>query len=219
MPEKITFDQIRKEYADQGIDESSLPKDPMGLFRQWYAVAEQNQPGDWVEANAMSLATAGKNGRVSNRYVLLKGVDDDGIRFYSNYDSNKGRQIADNARAAAAFLWAYLGQQVRLEGSIAKTSREDSEQYFHSRPRGSQLGACASPQSSEVESWEVLGQRKAELENQFADLEIPLPDNWGGYKIVPDRIEFWQGRSNRLHDRIVYELQADKTWRRFRISP
>jgi len=219
MPEKITFDQIRKEYADQGIDESSLPKDPMGLFRQWYAVAEQNQPGDWVEANAMSLATAGKNGRVSNRYVLLKGVDDDGIRFYSNYDSNKGRQIADNARAAAAFLWAYLGQQVRLEGSIAKTSREDSEQYFHSRPRGSQLGACASTQSSEVESWEVLGQRKAELENQFADLEIPLPDNWGGYKIVPDRIEFWQGRSNRLHDRIVYELQADKTWRRFRISP
>ena len=167
----------------------------------------------------MSLATAGKNGRVSNRYVLLKGVDDDGIRFYSNYDSNKGRQIADNARAAAAFLWAYLGQQVRLEGSIAKTSREDSEQYFHSRPRGSQLGACASTQSSEVESWEVLGQRKAELENQFADLEIPLPDNWGGYKIVPDRIEFWQGRSNRLHDRIVYELQADKTWRRFRISP
>ena len=219
MPEKITFDQIRKEYADQGIDESSLPKDPMGLFRQWYAVAEQNQPGDWVEANAMSLATAGKNGRVSNRYVLLKGVDDDGIRFYSNYDSNKGRQIADNARAAAAFLWAYLGQQVRLEGSIAKTSREDSEQYFHSRPRGSQLGACASTQSSEVESWEVLGQRKAELEHQFADLEIPLPDNWGGYKIVPDRIEFWQGRSNRLHDRIVYELQADKTWRRFRISP
>lgn len=219
MPEKITFDQIRKEYADQGIDESSLPKDPMGLFRQWYAVAEQNQPGDWVEANAMSLATAGKNGRVSNRYVLLKGVDDDGIRFYSNYDSNKGRQIADNARAAAAFLWAYLGQQVRLEGSIAKTSREDSEQYFHSRPRGSQLGACASTQSSEIESWEVLGQRKAELENQFADLEIPLPDNWGGYKIVPDRIEFWQGRSNRLHDRIVYELQADKTWRRFRISP
>jgi len=202
MPEKITFDQIRKEYADQGIDESSLPKDPMGLFRQWYAVAEQNQPGDWVEANAMSLATAGKNGRVSNRYVLLKGVDDDGIRFYSNYDSNKGRQIADNARAAAAFLWAYLGQQVRLEGSIAKTSREG-----------------ASTQSSEVESWEVLGQRKAELENQFADLEIPLPDNWGGYKIVPDRIEFWQGRSNRLHDRIVYELQADKTWRRFRISP
>ena len=219
MPEKITFDQIRKEYADQGIDESSLPKDPMGLFRQWYAVAEQNQPGDWVEANAMSLATADKNGRVSNRYVLLKGVDDDGIRFYSNYDSNKGRQIADNARAAATFLWAYLGQQVRLEGSIAKTSREDSEQYFHSRPRGSQLGACASTQSSEVESWEVLGQRKAELEHQFADLEIPLPDNWGGYKIVPDRIEFWQGRSNRLHDRIVYELQADKTWRRFRISP
>lgn len=219
MPEKITFDQIRKEYADQGIDESSLPKDPIELFRQWYAVAEQNQPGQWVEANAMSLATAGKDGRVSNRYVLLKGVDDDGIRFYSNYDSNKGRQIADNARAAVAFLWAYLGRQVRFEGSIAKTSREDSEQYFHSRPRGSQLGACASTQSSEVESWETLGQRKAELESQYADQEIPLPDNWGGYKIVPDRIEFWQGRSNRLHDRIVYELQADRTWRRFRISP
>ena len=219
MPEKITFDQIRKEYADQGIDESSLPKDPIELSRQWYAVAEQNQPGQWVEANAMSLATAGKDGRVSNRYVLLKGVDEDGIRFYSNYDSNKGRQIADNARAAVAFLWAYLGRQVRFEGSIAKTSREDSEQYFHSRPRGSQLGACASTQSSEVESWETLGQRKAELESQYADQEIPLPDNWGGYKIVPDRIEFWQGRSNRLHDRIVYELQADRTWRRFRISP
>ena len=167
----------------------------------------------------MSLATAGTDGRVANRYVLLKGVDDDGIRFYSNYDSNKGRQIADNARAATAFLWAYLGRQVRFEGSIAKTSREDSEQYFHSRPRGSQLGACASLQSSEVDSWEVLEHQKAKLESQYADLEVPLPDNWGGYKIVPDRIEFWQGRSNRLHDRIVYELNSDGTWRRFRISP
>ena len=108
MPEKITFHQIRKEYADQGIDESSLPKDPMALFQQWYAIAEENQPGEWVEANAMSLATAGKDGRVSNRYVLLKGVDDDGIRFYSNYGSDKGRQIDANPRAAAAFLWACL---------------------------------------------------------------------------------------------------------------
>ena len=108
MPEKITFHQIRKEYADQGIAASSLPKDPMALFQQWYAIAEENQPGEWVEANAMSLATAGKDGRVSNRYVLLKGVDDDGIRFYSNYDSDKGRQVDANPRAAAAFLCCLL---------------------------------------------------------------------------------------------------------------
>ena len=218
MPEKITFHQIRKEYADKGIDESSLPKDPLDLFQQWYKIAEENQPGEWVEANAMSLATAGKDGRVSNRYVLLKGVDENGIRFYSNYDSDKGSQIAANPRAAAAFLWAYLGRQVRFEGAIEKTSREDSETYFHSRPRGSQLGAWASKQSSEVDSWEVLREREAELAAKYDDQAIPLPDNWGGYKIVPDRIEFWQGRLNRLHDRIVYELK-DGQWRRFRICP
>ena len=218
MSEKITFHQIRKEYQAQGIDEQALPEDPMQLFRQWYASATENAPGEWAEANAMSVATSDLTGRVSNRYVLMKGIDDNGIRFYTNYDSHKGQQIADNPHAAAAFHWAYLGRQIRLEGKIEKTSREDSANYFKSRPRGSQLGADASPQSSPVESWQSLAQRQAELEKQFEGQDIPLPENWGGYRIIPTRIEFWQGRLNRLHDRIVYE-PTDSGWRWFRIAP
>jgi pyridoxamine 5'-phosphate oxidase len=219
MPEKITFHQIRKEYANQGIDESQLPAQPMDLFRQWYQAAEENQPDDWVEANAMSLATSDKSGRVSNRYVLLKGIDDNGIRLYTNYDSDKGQQIASNPHASAAFHWAYIGRQVRLEGSVEKTGRSDSEQYFHSRPRGSQIGAAVSAQSSKLENRDELEQKKIEIEAKFDGQPIPLPDNWGGYRIVANRIEFWQGRANRMHDRIVYELSKDGSWKHFRISP
>ncbi|MCL4123980.1 UNVERIFIED_CONTAM: hypothetical protein GTU68_019795 [Idotea baltica] len=190
----------------------------MQLFRQWYSSATENAPGDWAEANAMSVATSDLAGRVSNRYVLMKGIDDNGIRFYTNYDSDKGRQIAANPHAAATFHWAYLGRQIRFEGTIEKTSREDSANYFKSRPRGSQLGADASAQSSPVESWDTLAQRQAELEKQYEGRDIPLPDNWGGYRIVPVRIEFWQGRVNRLHDRIVYE-PTDSGWKWYRIAP
>ena len=219
MSEKITFHQIRKEYASHGIDESNLPDEPMLLFRQWYKAAEDNQPDDWVEANAMSLATSAQSGRVSNRYVLLKGIDDNGIRFYTNYESDKGRQIAENPHASAAFHWAYIGRQVRLQGTVEKTSREDSEEYFHSRPRGSQIGAAASAQSSELKSRHDLEQRTAAIEAKHEGELIPLPDNWGGYRIIANRIEFWQGRANRMHDRIVYELGSDGHWNRRRISP
>ena len=193
MPEKLTFHQIRKEYANQGIDESSLPKDPIELFQQWYKIAEENQPGDWVEANAMSLATAGKDGRVSNRYVLLKGVDENGIRFYSNYDSDKGQQIAENPRASAAFLWAYLSRQVRFEGSIEKTSRADSEKYFHSRPRGSQLGAWASQQSSEVESWEVWVSARRRWQQSMTAKPSRYQITGAGTESCPIELSFGRG--------------------------
>lgn len=219
MSEKITFHQIRKEYADQGINDSELPAEPMALFRQWYQAAEDNQPDDWVEANAMSLATSDVSGRVSNRYVLMKGVDDNGIRFYTNYDSDKAQQIASNPHASAAFHWAYLGRQIRVEGRVEKTSREDSERYFHSRPRGSQIGAVASAQSAELKNREQLEQNKIQFEAEFEGRPIPLPENWGGFRIVANRIEFWQGRANRMHDRVVFELAEDGSWKRFRVSP
>ena len=219
MSEKITFHQIRKEYANQGIDDSLLPEDPMVLFRQWYKAAEENQPDDWVEANAMSLATSDSSGRVSNRYLLLKGIDDNGIRFYTNYESDKAEQIASNPHAAAAFHWAYIGRQVRLEGAVEKTSRADSETYFHSRPRGSQVGAAISAQSSELINRDELEQKKAAMEAKYEGQPIPLPECWGGYRIVAKRIEFWQGRANRMHDRVVYELAEDGSWKRFRVSP
>ena len=215
----MDFHEIRKEYENQGIDESSLSENPLELFRQWYELAVDKAPGKWLEPNAMSLATSDGSGNISNRYVLMKKIEEDGIQFFTNYDSQKGKQLESNASCAVAFHWPYLGRQVRIEGSVEKTSKEVSQVYFHSRPRGSQIGAAASLQSSVVESRELLDQQRQKLGEKYDGQPVPLPDNWGGYLIRANRFEFWQGRLDRLHDRIVYQLEADGAWNRCRLSP
>ena len=215
----MDFKELRKEYETQGIDDSQLDANPFVTMQSWLQVATDSSPGHEFESNAMTLATAGSDGIVSSRTVLLKGVDEDSIRFYTNYGSTKGKQLAENPNASVTFHWAWLGRQVQMRGSVAKTSREDSKAYFHSRPRGSQLGALASEQSTRIESREQLEKVRADLESKFDGEEIPLPENWGGYALTPQFIEFWQGRLDRMHDRVVYEKNGDGVWQRYRISP
>jgi pyridoxamine 5'-phosphate oxidase len=213
----MDFQAIRKEYENTGIDERLLPDDPIQLFRAWYELAVKNCPGRWLEPNVMSLATSSPSGDVTNRYVLMKDIADDGIHFFTNYDSAKGRQLKANPKAAVAFHWPYLGRQVRFEGTVEKTTREMSEEYFHSRTRGAQLSAAVSPQSKEVDSREELDEARTRLDEQYGGQPVPLPENWGGYLLKPNRIEFWQGRLDRLHDRILYRWEDQ--WHRCRLSP
>src|SRR4051794_5726943 len=161
----------------------------------------------------MVLATAGVDGRPAARVVLLKGIDERGLVFYTHYDSDKGRQLAANPRAALVFYWAPLDRQVRIEGTVEKTSQEESEAYFASRPRGSQLGAWASPQSRPLTSREELERRAAAVAERFADGDIPLPEGWGGFRVRPEVVEFWQGRPSRLHDRLRYVQDPEGGWR------
>lgn len=214
----MDFDSIRKEYESQGLDRATFSDDPLAQFRTWYDVAVENLPGKWFEPNAMALATADKTGRVSVRYVLLKGIVAEGIRFFTNYDSDKGKQLASNARCSVAFHWPYLGRQVRIEGAVEKTTREVSEEYFHSRPRGSQIGAAVSPQSASIGLRTELEEKREAMLKTLGDSPVPLPENWGGYLIRPDRFEFWQGRRDRLHDRIVYKLENGR-WEIVRLAP
>ncbi len=215
----MDFAKIRKDYEHTGIDESRMQSDPIEELRLWVQLATENSPGKWFESNAMALATCDLEGRPTCRMVLLKGIVPEGIRFFTNYESLKGRQLAANPRAAVAFHWPYLGRQVRVEGSTEKTDRQVSQAYFHSRPRGAQIGASVSAQSTEVDSWTVLEDRAAKLDSELAHQQVPLPDHWGGYLLKPTRFEFWQGKPDRLHNRICYQLQDDGSWRRFRLSP
>lgn len=213
----MDFQAIRKEYENHGILDSELTSTPMPLFRQWYKLAVEKCPGPWFEPNAMSLATSNRDGDVTNRIVLLKQVEEDTISFFTNYESEKGRQLSENPRASVVFNWPYLGRQVRIRGTVSRTTRAISESYFHSRPRGSQIGASASLQSSVVSSRKELDERKNSLQEKHHDQEIPLPDNWGGYNITPSQIEFWQGRLDRMHDRILYK--DEHGWKSMRLSP
>lgn len=213
----MDFQAIRKEYENHGILDSELTSTPMPLFRQWYNLAVEKCPGPWFEPNAMSLATSDRDGNVTNRIVLLKQVEEETISFFTNYESEKGRQLSENPRASVVFNWPYLGRQVRIRGTVSRTTRAISESYFHSRPRGSQIGASASLQSSVVSSRKELDERQTALQEQHHDQEIPLPDNWGGYNITPSQIEFWQGRLDRMHDRILYK--DDHGWKSMRLSP
>lgn len=206
---------IRKQYNLKTLERPDLASDPLMQFEAWFSDA---LAAEILEPNAMVLATADADGKPSARVVLLKGVQDGGFVFYSNYHSRKGQDIAANPHAALVFNWLDLERQVRIEGSVQKVPQEVSKGYFHSRPRGSQLGAWVSKQSQVISGREVLDERLAKLEQRYPDA-VPLPDFWGGYLVLPQRIEFWQGRNNRLHDRFVYDLQADGAWVLERLSP
>ena len=207
---------LRNEYAAHGLRRADLHSDPLQQFGAWFAAALAAEIRD---VNAMSLATATPDGKPSVRIVLLKGFDERGFAFFTNYDSEKSQQLEANPHAALAFYWVQLERQIRITGSVQRTSREDSAAYFHSRPVGSQLGAWVSKQSDVIDARQVLDARLTEMTERFENGDIPLPPHWGGYRLQPDRFEFWQGRPNRLHDRFRYSRQADGTWLIDRLAP
>lgn len=211
---KQQLQDMRLDYRKGSLDEADAPGSPIVLFDAWFADAENSGV---VEPNAMTVATATPDGIPSARILLLKGFDERGFVFFTNYGSRKGAELAANPRAAAVFFWQPLERQVRIEGTVQKVDRDESKAYFESRPVGSRIGAWASEQSKVIASREVVEQREAEMRAKFGD-DVPLPEFWGGYRLVPTNIEFWQGRSSRLHDRLRYVKQGEG-WRIERLSP
>jgi pyridoxamine 5'-phosphate oxidase len=205
---------LRRDYALGGLLEEHLAPDPFTQFRHWFAQAQEAQGH---EPNAMTVATSGADGDPAARTVLLKGLDH-GFIFYTNYDSDKGNDLADNPRAELLFYWPELERQVRIHGQVERLSRDETWAYFHSRPRGNQIGAAVSPQSRVIASRQALDDLYAAFEAALGDAEVPLPDNWGGYRVVPRWIEFWQGRRSRLHDRLRY-VRFEQDWRVERLAP
>jgi pyridoxamine 5'-phosphate oxidase len=207
---------LRREYASHALDEKDAHPDPMRQFTIWF---DEALKAKLIDVNAMTLATASAKGEPSARIVLLKGTDEGGFVFYTNYDSAKGRDLAGNPRASLLFFWAELERQVRINGSVTKTTTMESDQYFQSRPKESQFGAAISHQSRPVADRAHLEQRYAEFAATHKDAVVTRPSNWGGYRVKPDTIEFWQGRKNRLHDRLLYTRQGDGSWSRARLEP
>jgi pyridoxamine 5'-phosphate oxidase len=207
---------LRREYASRALDEAGADADPLRQFALWFDEALKAQ---LLDVNAMTLATASAAGEPSARTVLLKGADEHGFVFYTNYDSAKGRDLAENPRAALLIFWAELERQVRINGSVIRTTAAESETYFHSRPIESQISAAISDQSRPVSDRSQLEKRYAEFESKYRGSIVPRPSNWGGYRLRPDAIEFWQGRKSRLHDRLLYTRQAGGSWARSRLAP
>ncbi|PSO51134.1 MAG: pyridoxamine 5'-phosphate oxidase [Cyanobacteria bacterium SW_9_44_58] len=207
---------LRRNYTRAGLNETEADPNPFIQFQTWF---DQALSGELPEPNAMTLATATAEGKPDARIVLLKGFDEEGFVFYSNYNSQKGQQLAANPWAALVFWWAELERQVRIEGYVEKVSVEESEAYFASRPFDSQLGAWASPQSELISSRSVLEDNIAQLQHKYDGQKIPKPPHWGGYRLFPTEFEFWQGRPSRLHDRLRYRQQSDGSWVRERLAP
>lgn len=205
---------MRKDYTISGLLEDDLDSDPFTQFRTWFA---QVQEVKGYEPNAMTVATAGADGRPSARTLLLKGLDT-GFIFYTNYESDKGRDLSENPRAELLFYWPELERQVRIYGAVERLTRGETGAYFSSRPRGNQIGAAISPQSRVIPSRQSLDDEYALFERSLNGGEVPLPDNWGGFRVVPETIEFWQGRRGRLHDRLRYTRSGD-AWQIDRIAP
>ena len=206
--------ELRKNYTLGQLSETQVPVNPLELFHLWF---DQAVKANCPEPNSMALATADLSGNPSVRIVLLKGASDQGFTFFTNYESQKGRELANRPAAALLFHWHELERQVRIKGSVTKVDPAESDAYFHSRPPASRIGAWASPQSNEIPSREFLEEAEKRFLSEHGD-NPPRPDHWGGYRLSPTEIEFWQGRPSRLHDRIQYKLQ-DQAWRIARLAP
>jgi pyridoxamine 5'-phosphate oxidase len=215
MQNKIA--DLRLDYKLQSLDIQDVSKNPIEQFNTWFQEALQS---DLREPNAMVVATVDKNDMPNARVVLLKGVNERGFVFFTNFESKKGQELLENPKAALVFNWLELERQIRIQGTVEKISEEESTAYFQSRPKGSQIGAWVSPQSQVIENRFILEAKQNELETKFEKESIlPKPANWGGYRVVPQTIEFWQGRSSRLHDRVFYTLQNDGSWTIERLAP
>ena len=212
----VFLESLRSNYALSGLNETDLLETPFQQFQLWL---EQAIAAELPEPNAMTLATLSEQSKPIARMVLLKGLDEKGFVFYTNYDSAKGKQLTETDSAALVFWWAGLERQVRVEGTVEKVSSTESDAYFQSRPKASQLGAWASPQSQVIENRDVLEERLAQLEEKYATEKVPRPTHWGGFRVIPTAIEFWQGRPSRLHDRIRYELDEKGDWFYQRLAP
>ena len=207
---------MRAEYSQPEFNESEVERDPFVQFRQWF---DRAVAANLLHPNAMTLATATPDGRPSARIVLLKDFNEDGFVFYTNFHSRKGQELDQNPSASLVFWWPELERQVRIEGRVEKVANDEADGYFKTRPRGSQLAAWASEQSQRIDDRARLERRFSELAAKYQDREIPRPPNWGGYRLQPRSIEFWQGRSNRLHDRLRYVLSEDGDWQLERLAP
>jgi len=207
---------LRRDYSMSGLSEKDLSRDPFRQFERWFQEAEAAKI---PEPNAMVCSLASRDGTPSSRTVLLKGFDGRGFVFYSNYESRKGRELAENPRVSLLFPWIAQERQVIVEGRVARLPREESDAYFHSRPRASQLAAWASPQSAVIAGRSVLDEAFKTLETKYAGQEIPMPPHWGGYRVQPGTIQFWQGRHGRLHDRLRYRREPNGTWAVDRLAP
>lgn len=217
MELKADVARLRKEYTLRGLHRNELDPDPFLQFGRWFDESVRTA-GD-REPNAMTLATASKQGTPSARIVLLKGFSERGLIFFTSYESRKARDLAENPRAALNFHWPWLERQIQIEGSVEKVSREESEIYFNKRPIGSRLGAIVSKQSSIIESREVLEHKLEQVAAEYRTSTPPVPELWGGYLVCPERFEFWQGRENRLHDRFLYSRKTGGGWQIDRLSP
>ena len=207
---------LRQDYTLQGLSETDVNSNPFTQFKEWF---DQALNAEILEPNAMMVATTTTQGKPSARMVLLKDFDERGFVFYTNYNSQKAQELAENPQAALVFWWAELQRQVRICGWVVKVSDEESDKYFYSRPFSSRLGAWASNQSEVIENREVLEQQLEELQQKYYNKDVPRPPHWGGIRVIPAEIEFWQGRSSRLHDRLVYRKTEGGSWKIERLSP
>jgi pyridoxamine 5'-phosphate oxidase len=212
----LNIADIRRDYRLAALDEDIAGRDPISFFRNWFTEAETAQI---TEINAMTLATVDAGSMPHARIVLLKGLDDRGFVFFTNYDSAKGREINVVPQVALVFFWKELERQVRIEGYIEKIKPEESDTYFKSRPQSSRIGAWASPQSHKIPDRNVLDLSYAKYEEEFSNMDIPRPPHWGGYRVMPNHIEFWQGRTSRMHDRILFSKNETGNWDRARLAP
>lgn len=216
MIDRQAIQELRREYMAGELSKLTVSPNPLQQFTKWFEEALHCTESE-LEVNSLTLATATKDGLPSARIVLLKRFDETGFYLYTNYNSRKARELAENPNAALLFFWSHLQRQVRIEGQIEKVSREESEAYFKTRPHGSQIGAWASDQSAPIKNRAALEKRFAAFEEKFG-ADVPLPPFWGGYRVIPNRFEFWQGRQNRLHDRVEYRLSGEQ-WQVDRLAP